>query len=447
VQLLEDMKEELQKEATDDKAVYEKLDCWCQTNEKEKTEAIEEGESSIEQLESALGEAAATLGELKVKRKETKDELNSNIEALQTANQLRMKDAKAFHTDETDTIVAAKSCKDAITVLSKHNTGLVEIRAVASNLQKARVLQMGMLDNLRSAALKDFLHDAQGATSFLNIPGFKSHASRSGQIFGILEQMLEDFESHLSDIQSEEKTAIKDYEGLKAAKEAEIDDGKLKVIDLDKRLASTSEKQAEDFKELEQTKEQVANDKIFLANLKKKCTASEEEYSQRLKDRLMEMKAVEDTIGILNDEDSFGLFEKTLKTSFLQVASSTNEKEQQRRQSAAATLEAAAKRNSAPWLALLASQVQLDAFTEVKKAIEDMVTELTKQQKDEVDHKAWCVEELNTNAKNDAAADAKKESLSVKSEDLKKAIAGTKADIAAEKKTCQGHERADEENF
>jgi len=158
VKLLEDMKEELDKEAADDKAVHEQLDCWCQTNEKEKTQAVEDGEALIAQLESSLGEAAATLGQLKVKRKETKDELTSNINALKTATELRMKDNKAFAKDETDTIVAIKSTKDAITVLSKHNTGLVEIRAVASSLQNARVLQMGMLwKGCLNICLKTFL--------------------------------------------------------------------------------------------------------------------------------------------------------------------------------------------------------------------------------------------------------------------------------------------------
>jgi len=50
-------------------------------------------------------------------------------------------------------------------------------------------------------------------------------------------------------------------------------------------------------------------------------------------------------------------------------------------------------------LAMLAMQVQLDAFTKVKKAIDDMVVELKKQQADEVTKKAFCTEEFNVNEK------------------------------------------------
>merc|ERR1719258_924734 len=92
------------------------------------------------------------------------------------------------------------------------------------------------------------------------------------------------------------------------------------------------------------------------------------------------------------------------------------------RQSAASTLERAAAETDSPILAMLAGRVRLDAFTEVKKAISGMVEELTKQQKDEVEHKAWCVKEFDENTKDTAAADAKKDTLTVKRDDLKKTI-------------------------
>jgi uncharacterized protein YifN (PemK superfamily) len=40
VNLLKDMQAELQKEADNDEELYDKLVCWCETNEKTKTRAI-----------------------------------------------------------------------------------------------------------------------------------------------------------------------------------------------------------------------------------------------------------------------------------------------------------------------------------------------------------------------------------------------------------------------
>merc|ERR1719298_121873 len=67
VRMLKDMQDELNKELEDDKAVYEMLTCWCETNEKEKTKAIAEGEANAARLEGELGEAAAKIKELKGK--------------------------------------------------------------------------------------------------------------------------------------------------------------------------------------------------------------------------------------------------------------------------------------------------------------------------------------------------------------------------------------------
>jgi len=97
IRLLQDMKVELNKELEDDKEVYEQLSCWCETNAKEKTKAIELGEAREAELVAFLGEAVAKMEELKAKLKATKDEINADWAALNEASALRMKENKEFH--------------------------------------------------------------------------------------------------------------------------------------------------------------------------------------------------------------------------------------------------------------------------------------------------------------------------------------------------------------
>ena len=52
---------------------------------------------------------------------------------------------------------------------------------------------------------------------------------RSGDIFGILEQMKETFTTSLSAERGEEKTAVSDFEALKAGKMKEINARKQQV--------------------------------------------------------------------------------------------------------------------------------------------------------------------------------------------------------------------------
>jgi len=102
VRMLEDMKEELNKELEDDKAVQELLECWCGTGMKEKEKSIQLAESRISELEAALGEALAKINELKSKRKATQEEQYADQKTLDEAEEMRMKENKAFHETEGD---------------------------------------------------------------------------------------------------------------------------------------------------------------------------------------------------------------------------------------------------------------------------------------------------------------------------------------------------------
>merc|ERR1719230_2337707 len=158
-----------------------------------------------------------------------------------------------------------------------------------------------MVDHSRSISkarvdvLRSFLHKVETATSFLAIPGMQSYAPQSGQIFGILGQMKEDFEVNLSEAQKTEAKAKEEYETLKAAKEDEIDTGRKLIVDIDGQIAETQEKYAEEAKQLEDTQEQLAMDIEFLKNLKEKCATMDADFEKRTKDRMTEISAVDDT--------------------------------------------------------------------------------------------------------------------------------------------------------
>jgi len=438
VRLLQDMKGQLEGELEDDKAVHEQLDCWCKTNDQEKTQAIELGDSREGQLKSEMEEAVAKMAELKSKRDAALEEVDRDFNALSEATALRQKENKESHSEEMNLIEAVKACDQGITVLKEYNPNaadLAQVRAVAARLQQAQVLELGKrsASAAQIAALRSFLFQGQGAVSFLAIPGYSSYSPQSGQIFGVLEQMKEDFEKDLSDNQAKEKKAADDFAQLKAAKNDEIKAGRALVRQLDGEIADLKAKHAEAFKELEDVQAQLALDREFLANLKKRCAATDEEFDKRVQDRLTEIAAVDDTIKILNDDKSFDNFEKSF--AFIQEASSSANREtqeqQMRQHRAAKVLEGAAARLGIPALSTLAIKAQLDAFTKVKAAIDKMIEELNKQNADEIEHRDWCIEEMNENTRDTQLNDDKKNSLIAKIADLKKTIEELTREIEA----------------
>ena len=88
-------------------------------------------------------------------------------------------------------------------------------------MQKHAAELQGVLTRTERRVLAEFIQNPQDC--FDAEPTFKqSYASQSGEIFGILKQINESFETNLSDSQKEEMANQKAYEDLKAAKTDEI---------------------------------------------------------------------------------------------------------------------------------------------------------------------------------------------------------------------------------
>jgi len=440
VRLLEDMSSELNKELEDDKAVHEMLDCWCKTNDKEKSDAIAAGEARQSDLESTMEEYVAKMSELKTQREGVMEELNQDIKAMQQADTLRMKEAKIFHTEETDKMGAIGAIKDALVVLGKHNSlTQMESHKMAKTLMAAHVADLALGSKIigqeQFTMLKDFVGQAAGGLSFLAIPGMQSYAPASGQIFGVLSQMQEEFEASLKEAREDEEKAIADYKDLRAAKQAEIAAGQKAQAQIDADLAEFTEKHAVAAQELEDTKAQLELDRTFLAALKEKCAASADEFDARVKSRLAEISAVEDTIKILNSDETFELMGKSVSgdpnsagfvansaASFVQVSAESQEQQTIRRRVLAVLA-------NNPALAMLSASVKLDAFTKVKEVIDKLIGELAKQQQLEVIQRDECKDDISKNERDSAAAYDMKDKLTSHKADLEKTIKQLTDDI------------------
>merc|ERR1719210_3242222 len=126
--------------------------------------------------------------------------------------------------------------------------------------------------------------------------------------------------------------------------------------------------------------------------LKEKCQMTDKEWEERQKTRQLEMQAVSKALAVLSGDDARDLFSRTFNPALVQVGSASES-----RMRASELLSRVRKKFQNPRLSTLAYRVKLDAFTRVKKAIDDMVAQLLKEKEDEIKHKDWCVDEFNTN--------------------------------------------------
>merc|ERR1712083_71915 len=182
------------------------------------------------------------------------------------------------------------------------------------------------------------------------------------------------------------------------------------------------------------TQKSLAADEEFLMMLKEKCSMTDAEWEERQKTRQLEMEAVSKALAVLSTDDAHDLFTKTFNPSLLQKESSM---QSERRTQASKLLQTVAQKLQNPRLATLAVRVRLDAFTRVKKAIDDMVAQLLKEKEDEIKHKDFCVDEFNTNELQTEKKEREKSDLTAKIEDLEltikqltEAIDALKAEVA-----------------
>jgi chromosome segregation ATPase len=168
--------------------------------------------------------------------------------------------------------------------------------------------------------------------------------------------------------------------------------------------------------------------------LKEKCQMTDGEWEERQKTRQQEMEACSKALAVLSGDDAHDLFSKTFNPALVQDGAQFQSK---RRSAASKLLAGVAQKVQSPRLATLAVRVRLDAFTRVKKAIDDMIAELLVEKADEIKHKDFCVDEFNKNQLETEKKEREKKDLIAKIEDLEmtidaltKAIDTLKAEIA-----------------
>jgi hypothetical protein len=383
VNLLEKMRAELMAEADKEAEMYDKMVCWCETNEKEKTKAIADAEALDKELSSEIERRAAKFGEEATEIERLKTQIAEDTESLKTATAIREREAAKFYETNKDLIQYLTNLKNAIQILGRHQkSGASFVQLDASLLASMRVVlkdlafkqQMMQAEKserpIKKGSSASFLavdgetgslgqsllnifgeHDSTSAISldiaekvlassakkvtqptFLQsdlAPTAGSYSTQSSTIYGILTTMKEEFEANLSTDEKEELTAKEDFEAMAKAKAEQIATAKEK-LDTFEAANADNQKALSDAKEnLELCREQRSKDMEFLRNLKVTCMDLDKQWELRSKTRTEETLAVSEALKIITSDDSMDLLRKTV--AFLQVDSQAQMKARRKR--------------------------------------------------------------------------------------------------------------------
>lgn len=453
VTLLQEMAEEIEAEVEKEKKQYEKFQCYCKKNDGALDAKAKEAAALIKktkaEVESLTGQKKALAEDLK-KHKKDREDAKKNL-ALATKKRTEEKTKYDEATKEQKKTL--EDIDKAIAALSK-GMGKSFLQTTAADYLKNVI-------NQNSAALSNLdVEDQESVVAFLQ--NGKDYAPVGGEIVGILKQMKDNFDESLGGIIKEEEEAVAAYKKLKASLSDLIAASSAAIEKKTELKGEVAVKIVEGKNVISTTEKQMGDDMATLAELKEACSGKGNEFATRQKDAAAEVEAINQAIGVLNNDDALELFNKTdtkdlLQTSLLQVKTRKNDPKALALQQLS-ELSEKSNNKAVAMLAFTAKQALKSKtgvdFSKILKMIDDMVVLLKQEAEDDLASRDQCNVDFNDSAAEKKETEHAIKGLSASIEELTEVISSqatiiekSTADIVASKEAmAEATKQREEDN-
>mmetsp|Transcript_39403 Transcript_39403/g.73143 ORF Transcript_39403/g.73143 Transcript_39403/m.73143 type:complete len:666 (+) Transcript_39403:60-2057(+) len=399
IQLLDGMLAKGKEEKHAEQVQFAAYKQFCDDFDVEKGRAIAEAEEKIDVLSADIQKYTADAAQLTKEIAGHDEDIsvwNGDIKAATKVRTIEKTDYDATNKDYSESIDALQR---AIAILKKQ---------AYDRKQKESLAQVAALKNLNlvppEAKKAIDLFFAQGMDEVAldsNAPEANAYEFQSSTIIDMLEKLLDKFIDMRTTLQKEEMNAKHAFEMLMQDLNAQIDQGDKARTEKSSVKASTLQSKADATGDLTDTTTTKKEDSKIKAETAATCGTKASDFESRQQLRADEIVAIEKAIEILSSEAVSGSATKYLPTliqkrkALAQLRASSPRDSQLR---VAQFLQDQAKQLNSRVLAAVAVRVADDPFVKVKKMIKDLIARLMEEASAESDHKAWCDEELATNA-------------------------------------------------
>jgi len=418
VKILQGMLAKSKEEGDEERTIFAKFKCFCDDNEREKKDSIEQLGKDINVLSSKIEELQGSTGGMSSEANQLRQDMMANENARAEAESIRNKEHDSFVAEEADMKQAIGQMNEAIETLSEVGADQTLGNAAADHEKMmAGFSALSVNSRVKQAlsAVSVFLNPQQtkNVQSFLQAraPFTGSYTSQSGQIVGTLKSMRDTFKENLATAQSTEKQQVDSHEKLMDTLNKAYDEMSSTYDRRQEGMGDNDDNLSTKKSQLVEAKEQKASDEEYLEKLLAMCEEKTKEYNQRKMLRANEDAAVAEAVAILNSDDSFAAFGKTDATStggtgpaFIQLRS-----RRVRIHSSAVSLSLQVKQAllaaNSPRVAKVASLIQAEnIFDVVLKEITKMLELIEEEGKQDKENLDWCNDERTEN--NDKLDDA-----------------------------------------
>jgi len=473
VKLLQEMLDKSKEDGTNDRTVFAKFKCYCDTTTAEKKKAIEETSAEIEAAQAQLKDLRAMNTKLSQEVAKLEADMAANQAAREEATSIRNKEKEDFAKEEADLVTGIDQLDRAVKLLAavgadqtasgdsdsellmageaSKAAGKTGFMTKTSKLSKGSVKLLGddMKRALRAASM--FLNgkDRKKLMAFLQAPFTGNYNAQSGEIVGVLQSMLDTFKTNLDNARTAEEKKQGEYEELMKVKGEEYDEMS-ELFDAKKKEIGDNAAQISTISsEIDTMESELAADQEFLATLTDRCSAKAKEFEKRNQLRAGEEAAIAEAISILNSDAAFASFGKVDATSTgstgliekkahvkkgakkgLSLLQMSKEAAGDIRKKASSELLLTSHKVHSVRVARVAMALSDgNPFDKVLEMISKTITIIEQEETDDVNKKETCITEQETNEENKEHKETDIQTLEANINELKVAIEGTKQSI------------------
>lgn len=408
IDLLKDMLAANMKDMEEADKIEEERACDCQRRTRKQQEVVDHYAGDLKILEPEYIHLTAEVHGLNQKLNQTKDDLEAAKKALEELKGVDESQYEEGFQRLEDYKTNLKAIDRAISAMEKGAAGeysaKMENMTMNASAEGAEGAEGAFLQTSAAADLRKVLNSTSSAitdadrdtlTAFLDQGSGDQEDTEVPEIpevVGILKQIRETMKAEMHDFEANYKKGVLLMKNTRLAKEKEI-------ADLTALKEVTLAKLAEYTLRLSEVKAQLIDileggylrEKDLLDDIKAMCDAAKKRYEAERKVRLEEAHALQETINLLDEDDTLHLFKKTLhhRESFLQVDAN-----RMKMASEALNARRKGKRDYRVEAIALIMQGKAVDMTKVVTMIDQLVGILRQEEADEAEKKVWCDKEL-----------------------------------------------------
>jgi hypothetical protein len=408
IQMLSDMAAKAKKEKNDEEVEFSKFHTWCVEETSKLDKEIEKNTVLIESLTKEIADLESKAATLHEEVKALEADVGKFDAEMEKETAERKKDHEAFVLEEQDYSESVDALGRAITVLRAQDVDRTGASSALAQLgTKAQIpvkVKSVITAFLSMMSASKGTADGGGDGLDYRAPEAYGYEFQSGSILDMLKKLEDEFRSKLGECQKEEMNSQHAHSmimlDLKDAKENAQRDIADKTAQAQRKLKTA----AEDKKQLSATEAIKEANEHTHDGMTTECFEKDLSFQEKQKLRKEEIEALEKAVEIMSSPEVAGAAEHHLSLAQLPAGGAVALVQAGGRSAAEAGrgirrrvrefLRKEGGRLKSKSLALLADKILTDPFAKVKKLIDEMITRLLEEAKEDADHEGFCDEEM-----------------------------------------------------